>query len=349
MLAGRPPFGGSTPTEVLMKRVATPADPVERSRPEAPPALSAVINRCLQQDPAQRFQTAGEIVRALGGITPVSGGHSTAELVRGNRRARRERFITLGVVLVLVVAAGTWAWLGRTPRRPAPPAAPAIPSGMVLVPAGNYTIGRNDGPAWGRPAHQVALSAFYLDRTEVTVGAYRRFVAATGAQPPWSEQPDTSLPVTGVMWAEATAYCAWEVPGRGRLPTEEEWESAARGADARVYPWGVTWTAGAANTLGAKRARPAPVGSFPRGGSALGIQDLIGNVWEWTKSPAAAYPGGAAPPRSEGMYIIRGGAFDTPDAIADATRRGYAPPTGVTRDRLATTGFRCLVPAAPPS
>jgi len=346
MLAGRPPFGGSTPTEVLMKRVAAPAEPVERACPAAPPALAAVINRCLQQDPDQRFQTAGEIVRALGGATPVSGGHSTAELVRGRRRARRERFITLGAVLVLGVAAGLWAWLGRPSRRPAPPAVPAIPAGMVLVPAGTYTIGRDDGPAWSRPAHQVTLPAFYLDRTEVTVGAYRRFVAATGALPPWSAQPDTTLPVTGVMWAEATAYCAWVAPGRGRLPTEEEWESAARGGDARGYPWGVAWTAGAANTKGAKRTGPAPVGSFPRGGSATGIQDLIGNVWEWTRSPAAAYPGGAAPPRSEGMYVIRGGAFDTPDAIADATRRGYEPPTGVTRDKLATTGFRCMVPAS---
>jgi len=348
MLAGRPPFGGSTPTEVLMKRVAAPAELVERARPDAPPALSAVINRCLQQDPEQRFQTAGEIVRALGGITPVSGGHSTAELVRGKRRARRERFITLGVVLVLAVAGGLWAWLGRSSRQPAPPAAPVIPAGMVLIPGGSYTIGRNDGPPWARPAHQVALSAFYLDRTEVTVGDYQRFVAATGALPPWRVQPDSALPVTGVMWAEAMAYCAWKAPGRARLPTEEEWEAAARGSAAHRYPWGPDWVTGAANTQGAKRARPAPVGSYPHGASPLGIQDLIGNVWEWTKSPAAAYPGGATPPRSEGMYVIRGGAYNTPDSIADATRRGYEPGTGLTRADLVVTGFRCLVPAAAP-
>jgi formylglycine-generating enzyme required for sulfatase activity/tRNA A-37 threonylcarbamoyl transferase component Bud32 len=344
MLAGRPPFGGATPTEVLMKRVATPAELVERARPDAPPALAAVINRCLQQDPDRRFATAGEMVRALGGITPVSGGHSTVELARGTRRARRHLLLALGAVLVLAAAAGLWVWRGRTPNRAAVPAAPAMPAGMVPVPGGIYTIGRNDGPLWARPAHQVTLPAFYLDRTEVTVGAYSRFVAATGALPPWNAQPDSSLPVTGVMWAEAMSYCAWKTPPNGRLPTEEEWEAAARGADARRYPWGAAWTAGAANTQGGKRSRPAPVGSFPRGNSALGIQDLIGNVWEWTRSPAAAYPGGTAPPRSERMYVIRGGAFNTPDSIADATRRGYEPATGLTRADLVVTGFRCMVP-----
>ncbi len=349
MLAGRPPFGGSTPTEVLMKRVATPAEPVERARPEAPPALAAVINRCLQQNPDQRFQTAGEIVRALGGITPVSGGHSTVELVRGRRRAQRQVNLALGAVVVVAAAAGLWVWRSHRTGVPAAiPAASTVPAGMVPVPAGTYTIGRDDGSPWARPAHQVTLPTFFLDRTEVTVGAYRRFVLATGALPPWKVQPDSSLPVTGVMWAEATAYCAWQYPGRGRLPTEEEWEAAARGADARPYPWGLAWSAGAANTQGVKRGGPAPVGSFPRGNSALGFQDLIGNVWEWTRSPAAAYPGGVAPPRNQGMYVIRGGAYNTPDSIADATRRGWEPGTGLTRADLAATGFRCSVPAASP-
>ncbi len=346
MLAGRAPFSGSTPTEVLMKRVATPAEPVERERPEAPPALAQVINRCLQQNPDQRFATAGEIVRALGGITPTSGGHSTAELVRGARRTQRWLVLVLGAMLLLAAVAGLWLWHDRTARPAAGAAAPHVPAGMVPVPGGAYVIGRDDGPAWSRPAHQVVLPAFDLERTEVTVGAYRRFVDATGALPPWSAQPDSSLPVTGVTWAEATAYCAWKYPGRGRLPTEEEWEAASRGADARRYPWGTAWSAGAANTQGERRKGPAPVGSFPRGNSALGIEDLIGNVWEWTRSPATAYPGGVAPPRSARMYVIRGGAYNTPDSIADATRRGWEPATGLTRSDLAQTGFRCSVPAS---
>ncbi|HVM43869.1 MAG TPA: SUMF1/EgtB/PvdO family nonheme iron enzyme, partial [Gemmatimonadales bacterium] len=265
----------------------------------------------------------------------------------GQRRARRQLFLTVGpLVLVVLAALAVWAVRGRTARRHRP-AAPAVPAGMVAIAGGSYVIGRGDGPAWVRPAHAVVLAPFDIERTEVTVGAYRRFTVATLTQPPWKTLPDSLLPVTGVMWAEATAYCAWKYPG-GRLPSEEEWEAAARGADARRYPWGAAWSAAAANTQGARRGGLVPVGSYPAGNSPLGLEDLIGNVWEWTRSPAVAYPGGAAPPRSAGMYVIRGGAYNTPDSIADATWRGREPATGLTRDALAATGFRCVLPAATP-
>jgi len=344
MLTGQPPFGGATPTEALMRRVAHPAEPVQRVRPDTPPVLAEVVNRCLAQDPARRFATGGEIVRALGGATPVSGGHSTAEMVRGARRARLPLLLVLAGVILAAAAGGFWLRPGGTTRRPPARAAPAVPVGMVAIPAGAYTVGRNDGKAWLRPAHQVALPAFALERTEVTVGAYRQFIAATGAQAPWSTQPDSLLPVSGVMWSEATAYCGWKYPGRGRLPTEEEWEAAARGPGAPRHPWGSEWKAGAANTQSAGRGAPAPVGSYPSGNTALGISDLIGNVWEWTSSRMAPYPGGQAAPRSEDTYVIRGGGFNTLDAVADATYRGWQPATGASRADLAATGLRCMVP-----
>ena len=344
MLTGQPPFGGATPTEALMRRVAHPAEPVQRVRPDTPPVLAEVVNRCLEQDPARRFATGGEIVRALGGATPVSGGHSTAEMVRGARRARLPLLLVLAGVILAAAAGGFWLRPGGTTRRPPARAAPAVPVGMVAIPAGAYTVGRNDGKAWLRPAHQVALPAFALERTEVTVGAYRQFIAATGAQAPWSTQPDSLLPVSGVMWSEATAYCGWKYPGRGRLPTEEEWEAAARGPGAPRHPWGSEWKAGAANTQSAGRGAPAPVGSYPSGNTALGISDLIGNVWEWTSSRMAPYPGGQAAPRSEDTYVIRGGGFNTLDAVADATYRGWQPATGASRADLAATGLRCMVP-----
>ena len=343
MLTGQPPFEGSTPTESLMMRVAHPAEPVQRVRADAPPVLAEVVNRCLAQDPAQRFATGGEIVRALGGVTPVSGGHATAEMARGARRAHLPLLLGLAAV-ILAAAGGLWLRHGGAARRRPPPVPSPVPAGMVVIPPGTYTIGRDDGRAWLRPAHQVVLPAFALERTEATVGAYRQFIAATGAQAPWSAQPDTLLPVSGVMWSEATAFCGWKYPGRGRLPTEEEWEAAARGAAGLSYPWGSAWQAGAANTQSAGRGGPAPVGSYPRGNTALGISDLIGNVWEWTSSRMAAYPGGQAAPRSEGTYVIRGGGFNTPDAFADATYRGWQPATGASRADLAATGFRCMVP-----
>jgi formylglycine-generating enzyme required for sulfatase activity/tRNA A-37 threonylcarbamoyl transferase component Bud32 len=344
MLVGRPPFSGTTPTEVLMKRVAQPAEPVERARPDTPPALADVINRCLLQDPEQRFATGGEIVRALGGATPVSGGHTTVEMRKGVRRARQPLLLALGAVVLLAAAGAVFAWRSRVSRQVAGGPSP-VPAGMVVIPTGSYTIGRNDGPPASRPAHAVVLPAFAIDRTEVTVGDYQRFAAETGAQAPWHIRPDSLLPVTGVTWAEATAYCFWKHAPQGRLPTEEQWEAAARGQRAFRYPWGDTWQAAAANTQSAGRKGLSPVGSFPGGNSVRGVSDLIGNAWEWTSSPMAAYPGGSAVGRrGEGSYVIRGGAFNTPDSIADATYRGYLPATSVSREGLAVTGFRCMVP-----
>ena len=349
MLVGQPPFGGATPTEVLMRRVAEPAPPVEKARPDAPPALAAVINRCLEQDPARRFASGSEIVRALGGATPTSGGHATAELVRARHHARRWLGTTVAAVAVLAVAAALWTWRGRE-RRPPAPTRPSAPPGMVLIPGGSYTIGRDDGRGWSRPAHAVTLAPFYLDRTEVTLAEYRRVAAEAGGPAVWGTPSDTvpadSLqPVTGVRWDQAMAFCQVRHQPQGRLPTEEEWEAAARGAAARPFPWGEVWLPGAANTQSARRSGPSAVGSFPRGNTPEGVSDLVGNAWEWTASKMAAYPGGAAPPRSADTYVIRGGAYNTPDSFADATWRGYQPRLA-DRNAIANTGFRCMTPLA---
>ena len=343
MLVGRPPFSGSTPTEVLMKRVAEAAEPVEKARPDTPPALAAVVNRCLQGDREKRFNSGAEIVRALGGVTPT-GGQPSLEMAR--RKRRRPSLlgpaVVAGVLLVLAAMGALFArrFVGHRRQRPVP----AVPAGMVLVAGGAYTIGRNDGPQLSRPAHQVNVGAFYLDRTEVTVAAFERVAATTSVGVGWTAPAagDSLLPVTGVTWPLAMAYCGLAHPPRGRLPTEDEWEAAARGTGGNRYPWGGAWQAGMANTLSAGQKGPLPVRSLPRGDTPLGVSDLIGNVWEWTASPAIAYPGGTAPPRNKDAYVIRGGAFNTPDSIADATYRGYLPAMSTA---LAFTGFRCAVPA----
>ncbi len=345
MLTGELPFNGPTPTAVLMKRLASPPVPVEKLRPDVPRALRDVVEGCLAHDPAERFQSGTDVARALGGQTPVSGGHQTAEYALKTRRQReRRRRLALAGVGVAVVAAAALGGYALLHRRAAPPAPVApVDSGMVVISAGTYTIGSDAGRQESRPAHRVTLAAFGIDRHEVTVSEFSVYVATGRTPAPWTTKPADDLPVTGVLWAEAMNYCGWKHPPEGRLPSEEEWEAAARGAAGRAYPWGDRWDPAAANTESSRRGAPAPVGSFPRGASPEGVQDLIGNVWEWTRSPMVAYPGGVPEPRFAQYYVIRGGAFNTPDATATAVQRGYNTPAANRAD-LQFTGFRCAMP-----
>ena len=136
---------------------------------------------------------------------------------------------------------------------------------------------------------------------------------------------------------EAAAYCAWKYPDGGRLPTEEEWEAAARGPSARTYAWGSTWTPGAANVGTNAIAR---VGLHPLGRTPEGLEDMTGNVWEWTSSPFVSY--GKAVTGMPAQFVIRGGGFNSIERAAAAFFRAGAAPV-LQRDQLAVTGFRCAM------
>jgi formylglycine-generating enzyme required for sulfatase activity/tRNA A-37 threonylcarbamoyl transferase component Bud32 len=348
MLTGQPPFTGPTPTAVLMKRLGEPPPPLAKVRPEAPELLRDVIEGMLAGDPAQRFQSGGDVVRALDGLAPVSGGYATAELQLRGKKRKRARGLMIAVPVLVV--AGVVAAVLLMARKPEVVIA-AVDPGMVVIAGGSYTIGSDLGSPLSRPQHQVSVQPFGIDLHEVAVGDYARFVAIGRVTSPWTAQPDSLLPVTGVTYAEAMSYCGWKHPPDGRLPKEEEWEAAARGLGARSFPWGETWSAASANTQSAGRVGPAPVGSYPRGGTPEGVQDMVGNVWEWTMTPMAPYPGGPALPSvsAPSQYlVIRGGAFNTPDSTASTTLRGYAPPAAP-RASLDKTGFRCVMPVRVPT
>ena len=341
MLAGRPPFIGATPTAVLMKRLGGPPQPLRDLRPDVPDHVAELVDACLATDPTERLDNAGDIVRAITGHSPVSGGHTTATRMRVAKERARSRTPILVLAGIIVVAAGIGAFLSM--RRPAnvPAVGPPVDSGMVRIPGGAYVIGSDSGAEVSRPAHTVQLGTFGIGQREVTVAEYDLFVRAQRAVAPWSgARPDGNLPVTGVSWPEATGYCAWRHPDGGRLPTEEEWEAASRGSQGRLFPWGNAWDPAAANTAGAARGGPAAAGSFPRGNTPEGIGDLIGNVWEWTSSPFRSYAD-TAPPSSR-YYVIRGGAYNTLDRLATNVFRAYAQPT-TSRGDLSATGFRCAM------
>jgi len=346
MLAGALPFGGCTTHESLIHRMAGKPEGIRKLRPEVPAALDAAVMRCLEPEPEDRFQAGAEIVKALDGGLPVS---TTRGARQGKPAAARRpvAWVVAGVAATALVIEGARIVIGLLTTPPGPMA----PPGMVVVPAGSYLIGSNDEPR-ARPAHRVALPAFAIDSTEVTVGAYRRFVRATNADLPWTTEPDSLLPVTGVRWAEAAAFCAWRAQGR-RLPTEFEWEATARGPEGRRYPWGDAPDTSAAelalDTVAAARARrasagPVRVGTHPRGDSPLGVADLVGNVWEWTSSRLLPYPGGHLQPGGDTLYVIRGGAYNTPPAFATGFYRAGVAASPRTRGEIAQTGFRCAAP-----
>jgi formylglycine-generating enzyme required for sulfatase activity len=341
MLAGQPPFTGATPTAVLMKRLGGPPPPLQSVRADIPAPLAEVVEACLATDPNERIQNAADIVRSMTGHSPVSGGHTTSTRLRVTKpKSKRGTLagIAAGIVVVAIIA-GYMAAKGRSATVPPAP----VDSGMALVAAGTYIIGDNDSEA-SRPAHEVQIAAFGLDTLEVSVGDYERYLEGRANLTPWISKPEASMPVTGVRWAEARSFCAWRHPDGGRLPTEEEWEAAARGLEGRRYSWGRDWNPRAAN-VNNQRTGPAPVGSYPAGRTPQGIHDLIGNVWEWTSSPYRPYgnPNAAV----TGSYVIRGGGYNASPSVATAVARiPYDPATE--RRNLSGTGFRCAMTARSP-
>jgi formylglycine-generating enzyme required for sulfatase activity len=220
---------------------------------------------------------------------------------------------------------------------------------MAIVPAGEFTMGSSTGQPDEQPAHRVYLNAFSMDKHQVSVGQYARFLDSTSheAPPDWSvmnQSRNQKRPIVNVDWADADAYCKWA--GK-RLATEAEWEKAARGTDGRIYPWGnqlpARIHANFNNEQWSNHWVLTPVGSFEEGKSPYGIYDMAGNVWEWVndwydqdyyKTSPSQNPTG--PPKG-GHKVIRGGSWGSnADGLRSAERETHLPSF-----RGFGTGFRC--------
>ncbi len=224
------------------------------------------------------------------------------------------------------------------------PGNPPIP-----IPAGSFVFGSDDGEPNERPQRRIELSAFAITTFEITNAQYRAFIVASSHRPSfYGDHPvlgRSDHPVVGVTWDDARAFCAFHGLA---LPTEQQWERAARGAGAAMHPWGDgPATAGRANRGAAACcqasdadgfAMTAPVGSFPAGRSAEGVHDLVGNVWEWVDGWYNPYDARPAA-RQERFRVLRGGAWNSDDRKLRATYRlAY---TGDFRFS-ASGGFRCV-------
>jgi len=206
---------------------------------------------------------------------------------------------------------------------------------MLLVPAGAFSFETSS-----QPEKQVDLSAFYIDEAEVSNAQYRRFCDATGHAPPrssnFSTRPD--YPVSGVSYADASAYASW---AGARLPTEEEWEKAARGTDGRRFPWGSTpWTSNIPDHI-------QPVISGPANRSPYGAYNMAGNVSEWTATPFNPTQDDSAKMKqllksqrfSSDWRVIKGGSFAPRQSEEFDVRKHRGLPI----DQWSTwVGFRCV-------
>ena len=202
---------------------------------------------------------------------------------------------------------------------PVPVAAPEVkkaPAGEIFVDGGEVTLGGGDTKL---PLRRVAVAPFYIGETEITNAQYGEFVEETKHKAPigWKDgkfpNGGASEPVVGVTWTDANDYCEWvsgKIGATVRLPSEAEWELAARGATGFIYPWGNEWNGEAAESMEVKGSKVRPVKSFPRGRTASGIYDMVGNVYEWTGDLFVDEFGKPVLYEKSNQRVIKSGSFD---------------------------------------
>jgi formylglycine-generating enzyme required for sulfatase activity len=240
------------------------------------------------------------------------------------------------------------------------------------VPVGTFLMGssENDAEAYGdeKPQHELTLPTYYVSRYPVTVAQFRVFVEESGYEVDARSLDDSdNYPVRYVSWHDANAYCQWLTQhlfdGKGvsellrtlvqdggyrvRLPSEAEWEKAARGTDGRRYPWGADPNSNRANYVDTGIGDTSAVGCFSGGVSPYGVEEMIGNVWEWTRSLRDNYPYDPADGREDanagGPRVLRGGAFDLSSRnVRCASRGGLSPDL-----RFGLSGVRVVVSPSP--
>jgi formylglycine-generating enzyme required for sulfatase activity len=258
-------------------------------------------------------------------------------------------------LLVFVAGVGGYFLLRPRPtpvvQNPPKINTPTIKAELAAIEGGTFLMGRDNGPPQETPAHPIKIQSFLMDKTEVTNAEYADFVRETnhaapghwaGPKPPFGQE---LWPVLNVSVDDVNAFAGWRSKRDGvgyRLPTEEEWEYAARnGEKSDLYPWGKDWQDKLAVL---KEATPSQVGSRPGGKNRWGVVDLIGNVWEWTSSKVSAYPGNPVkiPASTQEWVTIRGGCYvsdpENKDNPVSSCMRQFVPPA----TKTPLLGFRLV-------
>ncbi len=262
--------------------------------------------------------------------------------------------VAAAIVILLLGGVGVGAYFMFRPKPPVvvpPTESGAIKPQLVTIDGGSFQMGRNNGAREEMPSHPVTVAPFMMDKTEVTNTEYAVFVRETnhaapshwaGLKPPYGQE---LWPVVNVSLDDANAFAAWRSKRDGvqyRLPTEAEWEYAARNGDkSDLYPWGQNWDE---KNAVLKEPTPSAVGSRPAGRNRWGVSDLIGNVWEWTSSKVSVYQGNPAtvPSTMVDWVTIKGGGYVSdpanPNKPVSSAMREFIP--AATKDTM--LGFRLI-------
>ena len=332
MFTGAFPFRGVSREELQAAVIFYPPDMTPLEGKGIPAAVIELIGQCLSKQMAERPASFREIEARLRPLV------STRAVAEGPARVRKPvvnwaLWLFIGVTTFGLGLAMNWIW--NRPRV-IEPRILTDTGYMMLVPAGRALMGQDH--------HAVHVSGFYIDRTEVSNSSYRRFAQSTGRLLPASARElPASFPVVNISYDEAAAFCAW---AEKRLPTDLEWEKAARGAEGRLYPWGNEPHAELANVPRDNEPHELqPVESNLSGASPAGAINMLGNVWEWVAKPERLEANDLRefvlnPPVTpeERAYQMRGGSFQQPVDLNKAVWDFAVAPGRLKRGDV---GFRC--------
>ena len=348
LLSGTKPFTGDSLRAIEAGHVMKSPPLLSSLVADLQPGFEPIVNKLLEKDRANRYPSARDLLADLRAVSQsippvrlqpqIEVPNLTAEpmsVVPAPKPKSRGWLIPLILGGIMLVAAGTYFATRKPPALP--PTLEDKNGRMFLVRAGEFIFGADD-PESPNKRQVVDLPAFYVDATEVSNAAYQRFVSATGNKPPDSDtyEKEPALPVTGITFESAKNFCEWE--GR-RLPTEQEWEKAARGTHGNIYSWG--------NQPLPSPQKLVPVDEYPERQSPFRALNMSGNVFEWTVSPFPVtdreiedmkrLPGRADVARN--WYNIKGGSFLLKDErfFRVYMRRGWP-----VNQASPLIGFRCV-------